>query len=174
MMTTFKSGKLIQQAEAVDNVALSTLASLTSLQLSNLFVNITATFLMKRVRYYLMIHSIATDEGPFCVGVAHGNATQAEIAAAITEGNPNGPSDVTQRLGEDAAWVVAQNTVVFPQDLTGGQFFTNGEWMSLGKGIPWPEDAGWQIFIMNLDGTALTTGGEVQGIVQSQGVWLRD
>ncbi len=162
-----------QMAEPIDNVPLLTLGSRTALQLSNDFTSIAATFLMRRIRYFLMLHSVTTDEGPFIVGVARGDATVAEIAAAILEGNTVGPSDTTQMLQSDTPWAVAQNSVelLFPADSL-GQYHTRGGWKKIG--IPWPEGTGWQLFVMNLDGDALITGSEMQGLVQTQGVWLRD
>ncbi len=158
----------------VTNIALSTLGSKTALSLGSTMAAITTPLLMKRIRYFLMLHSVTTDEGPFIVGLASGNASAAEISAAISEANTAGPEDVTQSLSEDNAWVVMWNTVEFLQPAdSGGEYHSKGEWHSLGKGMPAQEAVGFQAFIANLDGTALTTGAEVQGSIQVQGVWLR-
>ncbi len=165
---------LINQMLQVDNVALSTLAARTSLNIMSTFGAITNAFLVKRVRYFLMLHSVTTDEGPFIVGLAHGNATAAEMTAALTEANTTGPEDLTQTLTEDNAWVIWWNTVerLLPPD-SGGEHHSSGQWHALGKGMPALEAVGAQAFIANLDGTALTTGAEIQGMIQMQGVWLR-
>ena len=172
-----RTNSLVQQAESIGNIALGTLGSLTALSLGTAFTAIKNAFLMKRIRWFVKVHSIAVDEGGLLVCIARGDATVGEVAAALTEGNTVGPSDTTQTLAQDNAWVVVPGSVelLTPSD-SGGEYHSSGKWLSLTRkaGIPFAEDAGWQMFIFNLDGTALTTGGEVQGLFQGQGMWLRD
>ncbi len=165
---------LVNQMIPVDNVALGTLAARTSLILETVLVSILSPFLVKRVRYFVKLHSVTTDEGPFIVGLAAGNATVGEITVALNEANSSGPEDISQSLTEDNAWVIWWNTVekLLPVD-SGGEAESAGEWHSLGKGMPALEAAGVKMFVANLDGTALTTGAEIQGFYQLQGVWLR-
>ncbi len=168
--------RLIHQNEQVDNVALATLAARTALQLSAAFTTLTTSFLIKRVRYFLKLHSVAVDEGPFLVGLARGNAIISEITAALTANNAIGKADITEVLTEDQPWVIYQETVrmLTPSD-SGGEYLSDGRWNNMpGRGLPAVEGSGWQVFIANLDGTALTTGAEIQGMVQTQGVWLND
>jgi len=172
---THKSN-LIHQNEQVDNVALATLAARTALQLSAAFTTLNNSFLVKRIRYFLKLHSVAVDEGPFLIGMAHGDASISELTAALTANNAIGPDDVTEVLTEDQPWIIYQQSVVMPVPSdSGGEYLTSGSWINMpGRGIPALEGSGWQIFIANLDGTALTTGAEIQGMVQTQGVWLND
>jgi len=47
--------------------------------------------------------------------------------------------------------------------------------MSFGpKGFPSQEGQGIKVFIYNADGSDLSTGGVVKGLIQLWGVWLRD
>ncbi len=167
-------GGLVLQQTIFDNVALGTLGIRTALALSTQFNAITATFLMKRIRYNGMIDSTTNGEGPFFIGVAQGNATVGEITNAMNEANTAGPDDVTQSLTQDNSWVVLQNSVrPFKQTDGADNWYVNEE-VSLGKGIPFAEGSGWQVFIYNADADALTTGGNVKGMAHHWGVWLRD
>ncbi len=167
---------LVHQNEQVDNVALATLAARTALQLSAAFTTLLDSFLIKRVRYFLKLHSVAVDEGPFLVGMAKGDATIAEITTALLANNAIGKEDVSEMLTQDEPWVIYQQSVVMliPSD-SGGEYLSDGKWNNMpGRGLPAVSGSGWQLFIANLDGTALTTGAEIQGMVQTQGVWLND
>ncbi len=170
------TGVLIHQNEPVEDVALTTLAARTALQIAADFSAIAATFLIKRVRYFLTLQSVATNEGPFMVALAQGDVTAAEASAAFTEGNTAGPSDRSQTLSQDESWNVYQASVekLMPAD-SGGFHQSSGQWINMpGRGIPAPEGAGWQAIVFNADNAALTTGSIIKGIIQYQGVWLRD
>ncbi len=169
---------LVNQSLVVDAQALSTLAGRTAIILNtNVSTTIQNAFLMKRIRYLLqMVGRTTDDDGPLVVGLAKGDATIAEIATAMIEHNTIGPSDTTETLTEDNAWVVYQNTVV-PFLYRGGN--STGQippgWMDIEgrKGIPALEDQGFQLFVYNAGSGALSTGVSINGICQVQGVWLR-
>ncbi len=171
---------LVQQAMLVDSVALSTLAARTAIALNTTFNAITATFLMKRVRYLLKIAgSTLGDDGPILVGVAKGDASIAEIGSAMIENNTAGPDDVTQSLTEDTSFTVYQNSVVSmigESTVEDGHPATKSRWISVGgrNGIPAREGSGWQLFAFNAGSSALTSGAVVNGLSHIQGVWLRD
>ncbi len=169
---------LVVQNETISDAALGALAARASVTLGNAFNGITATFLMKRFRIWIRLKGITSGEGfPFLVGIARGDATQAEIAAAMLEGNTSGPSDTTQMLTQDNAFVVVQKTVraLNPGGIDPTQGSLSIDIKMPGKnGVPFPEGSGWQVFIYNADDDALTTGGTVQGQAQYWGVWLRD
>jgi len=164
----------------VDTVALGTLAARTAIALNTVFNAITATFLMKRIRYLLKIAgSTLGDDGPILVGVAKGNATIAKIGSAMIENNTAGPDDVTQSLTEDTSFVVYQNTVtslIGESTVEDGHPATKSGWVSFGgkRGIPAQEGSGWQLFAFNSGSSALTTGAVINGLSHIQGVWLRD
>ncbi len=169
---------LVQQTSTVDAIALGTLAGRTALALNTSFGAITQSFLLTRIRYMLqLVGRTLADDGPIIVGVANGDASIAEISAAMIEGNIVGMNDVTQTLTQDNAWVVYQNTVrVFQYRGDGTEAVLESDWVSFGgkNGIPAQEDSGWQIFAFNCGSGALATGSSINGLCQAQGVWLRD
>ncbi len=162
----------------VDALALGTLAGRTAIILRT-FAAITATFLMQRFRYFLQyVSREADDDGPILVGIARGDASLAEIAAAMIEANTAGPGDTSQTLTQDETWVVYQNTVrAFL--MSGGdatERFVGDEWQKFGgkNGIPALEGTGFQLFAFNAGSGSLTTGSSISGVVHVQGRWLRD
>ncbi len=168
--------QLVNQAMLVDAVSIASLNARTALLLRS-FSAINTSFLMKRIRYLLHVTSLTVgDDGPMLILTAKGNANAAEVAAAMVEFNGSGPSDVTESLTQDEAWVVYQNTVV-PMIVTGtgahGQ--TPHAWINFGgkNGIPAIEDSGWSVHVFNA-GSGQNASGTISGIVQVQGVWLRD
>ncbi len=170
--------ELVQNQLEFDNVALLTLTDRAAIILSTQWNNPTASFLMKRLRYFAQYTNRTTnDDGPLLIGCAHGDANVSEIAEAMNTRNVNGPDDITNMLDQDQAWVVYQNTVV-PFEVQGDQAYGQAQpgWMSFGgkNGIPNVEGAGMVPFLYNTGVGALTTGSLINGIVQIQGVWLND
>ncbi len=83
---------LVIQNETISDVALGALGGRAAITLGNAFNGITATFLMKRFRIWIKLSNLTSPEGfPFLVGLARGDASAAEIAAAMIEGNTSGP-----------------------------------------------------------------------------------
>ncbi len=168
--------QLVNQAMLVDAISIATLNARTALLLRS-FSAITSSFLLKRVRYLLHVTSLTVgDDGPILALLAKGNANAAEVAAAMIEFNGSGPDDVTESLTQDEAWVVYQNTVVpFMVTGTGAHGQTPSDWINFGgrNGIPAIEDSGWSLHAFNA-GSGQNATGTVSGIVQVQGVWLRD
>lgn len=168
---------LVQHAMTVNTVTLAGLSGRTAIDLNTVMTSITQTFLMKRIRYFLqMIGKTQTDDGPILIGLAKGNASNAEIAQALLEANSNGQDDVTQTLQQDDVWSVYQNTVIAMVTRTDG---THGQapqgWIKFpGRGIPAGEANGFRLFVFNAGENALTTGTSINGIVHIQGVWLND
>ncbi len=159
---------------------LGTLGAQTALLLSSsLSSSLTHSFLAKRWRGTIQVDSLDDTEGPLAIGLARGDATVAEIAAAFTEANTAGPTDTSQTLTEDEVWTIVQNSVVyleqgnFEQETGTGKTNWHARWdISLKKGFPFNESQGWVIFIINLDSGALTTGSAAKGHSQVWGVWL--
>ncbi len=170
--------QLVQQTLSVNGVALSTLGSRTALNLSAQWTAPESSFLMKRYRYLLQLTGrTLNDDGPVVVLMNPGDTSLAEINNAMLELNQIGPSDTTETLSQDNAWAIYQNTVqpfVYRGDGTEG--VTSGEWHSFGgnNGIPNLEDNGMAVHAFNCGSGALTTGVAINGLVQIQGVWLRD
>ncbi len=170
--------KLVQQTDTINAVALGTLGARSAIQASANFASIEATFLLKRIRYFVqLVGRTLADDGPVLIGVARGDASTTEINSAMTEGNTTGPQDTTQMLTQDETWVVMMNTVraIVPQG-DGTEGVLDSGWITFGgkNGIPALEGTGWQIFAYNAGSGALATGSSVNGIAHVQGVWLRD
>ncbi len=180
MSSGLSKTNLVIQNDQIQDISLGTLAARTALALGSQFNGITATFLMKRVKYWLQLEEVTEDQGPFLVGIASGDAGAAEISSAMTERNTAGPADTTQVLTQDNAFVVVQNSVRMMKLHRNGTDAAPDTWtlegeVSLGKGIPFREGSGWQPFILNADNAALATTAPVcKGIIQYWGVWLRD
>ncbi len=169
---------LVQNQLTFDTVALGTLGSRNNVNINAQFVTPTASFLMKRIRYYAqLVGRTAADDGPIVIGCARGDATISEVSEAMNERNVNGPDDITNMLDQDKPWVVYQNTVV---PMIPGAALTEAwapaHWLRFNKktGIPLIEGAGMQIFAFNCGSGALATGSSINGIAHLQGVWLRD
>ncbi len=161
----------------VNALALATLSGQTAILGNTAFGGIQSSFLMKRVRYFMAIASkTIDDDGPILVGIANGDASVAEISAAMIEGNTQGPTDVTETLTQDETWVVYQNTVrALKIDGAGTEGWLDSGWINFGgkNGIPALEGAGFELFFFNAGSGALSTGSSVNGICHVQGVWLR-
>ncbi len=173
---------LVQQSLVVDAQALGTLAGRTALSLNTTMAAIQQAFLMKRFRYLIQLVGRTTDDdGPLVLCLARGDASLAEVAAAMIEQNTIGREDTTQSLTEDESWVVFQNSVV-PFVYVGGNstgvpaHWAVSPWVSMGgkNGIVATEENGWSLFVFNAGSGALSTGSSLNGICQIQGVWLRD
>ncbi len=166
------TSSLVHQNCQVDDVALGTLAANGALAIDPDFASLTSSFLVKRVRYNLMVEGLTADEGPFSVALVQGNASSAEAAAGFNARNTAGLLDKTQMLTQDEPWTVVQNSKADFIPVTTQMHRLQTGWISLGKGWPAVEGAGWQLFIHNADNAALTTGGIVKGTYDIQGVWL--
>ncbi len=168
--------QLVNQMLLVDAVSIATLNARTALLLRSVAA-LTGSFLMKRIRYFLHVTSLtANDDGPILAMIGNGDASLAEIAAAMTESNTSGPDDLSQMLTQDESWSVYQNTiVVFKVTGDGVHGQTPNDWINFGgkNGIPALEGAGFSVFAFNA-GSGQNATGTVSGIVQLQGVWLRD
>ncbi len=167
-------GPLTIQNLTVSDIALGTLGARTAAVLSSQFgTSINRTFLIKRVKYALMLSGITAGEGPFTIGLAPGDASLGEIAAAYDEINTVGPSDLTQERTQDNVWNIIQNSWVQPEFESTAVIAELHEEITLGKGMPAVENAGVQLALFNHDAAALTTGAVVKGTVQLWGVWLK-
>lgn len=171
--------KLVQQSLVVNAVALGTLAARTAIILnSQLATTFRSTFLAKRVRYLLQYTGrTINDDGPIVVMISKGDLSLSEVTVAMQEHNTLGPSDTTESLTEDTSWAVYQNTVkTFQPRGDGTEAVFDSGWTQFNgsKGIPILEDLGLLVHAYNTGAGALTTGGAINGIVQIQGVWLRD
>ncbi len=169
-------GHLTVQNIPVNDLSLATLASRTAKLLSSSFsTTIKNTFLVKKIKYFL--HASALTQGEqdnLLVMIAKGDASTAEVAAALTEINTVGPEDTTQARTADNAWNIWQNTVRAMESrgsATEAQLVAE---ISLGKGMPAISEQGVAVYLFNNDAVGLAGTPLVNGLVQLWGVWLRD
>ncbi len=159
--------------------ALSTLTANQAIIINTQFGSgLSRSFLMKKLRMYGLTAFVDEGDGNLCYGLAKGDATVAEIAAAMNEFNANGPEDTTETLTEDEVWTVIQNSLVWGKPsgeadgASGSHDITFDGEISFGKGIPAVEDQGVSIFVYN-GGPSMTTGALASVHAQIYGVWLR-
>ncbi len=170
--------QLVQNTLKVNAVPLLTLGGRVALNLNADWLAPESSFLMKRFRYILQLTGrTLADDGPVVVLMNKGDASLSEILSAMVELNQFGPSDVTESLTEDLPWLVYQNTVkafVMHGDGTEGIMAT--DWFEFGgkNGIPNLESQGIAVHAYNAGSGALTTRSVINGLIQIQGVWLRD
>ncbi len=155
--------------------ALGTLAANTSIKLNG-FDGFTRGFLCKKVMYAIAHTATATNDNVI-IGLAQGTATVAEITTALSAMNISNPNDASNRIILDQWKVVWFETIrMMHPDATGAGNAVLNESFSVGggRGIPWNEDDGIQVFAYNPSTSALTTGAVIDGIVVFQGVWFND
>lgn len=151
--------------------ALATLAADTALIVNATFsTGLTRTFLLKFLDYHVRVVAGTPGESVI-VGLAIGQATIAEIAAALT-GNITDPSDAVSLTTMAArAAIIWPSVRILDLSPTGGAKLE--ERIPMGKkGIPLQEENGMQIFVYNPSTSSLTTGALLNGIVGLTGVWL--
>ncbi len=168
---------LVYQSETIADVALSTLAARTAIQLGVGTSNIEHDFLVRQAKYDLqLVGRTAADDGPIMIGMAKGDATVAEIAGALTEINTVGPSDTTQMLTADAKMVIWWNSLrsMKPSAVV-AEAHLSTEWFSPtgSKGMRAELNAGYQFFAYNAGNAALATGITIGGQCRTRGVWLK-
>ena len=170
--------KLVNQALPVDAIALATLGGRNALTINSSLNGLGTSFLIIRMKYLLqLVGRTIADDGPVLVVANRGDATAAEVAAALTEFNSVGPSDTTQMLTQDNAWTVFMNSVrAFIMRGDGTKGVLDSGWIKLtsGKGIPILEGTGVSFHAFNAGSGALATGSSINGQIIVQGVWLRD
>ncbi len=175
-MTT-KTDLRIQNLTSVAS-ALSTLTANEAIIINTeLGTALGRSFLMKKLKLSGLLSTVDAADGNMCMGLARGDATVAEIAAAMNEFNASGPEDTTESLTEDEVWTVIQKSVVWAKQGiqtsdTKHDLLIVDE-ISFGRGIPAIEDQGVSIFVYN-GGPSLTTGALASVHAQLWGVWLND
>ncbi len=174
-MATFDLKGLQTLALRLNSDALGALAADASTTLVKLD-GLTRGFLLKKVIYALAYQAAATNDGVI-IGLAQASASVTEISTALGAMNISNPNDATNRIKMDQWMVVYWETIrMLHPDATGAGVLAINESISIGggKGIPWAEDDGVQVFAYNPSTSVLTTGGLIDGIVGFQGIWFND
>ncbi len=160
---------------------LSTLASLTALQISDDYAgtNLKKDFLLKTLRCSYMSKVMEADE-TVLVGFARGDMTVAEIATAL--GNFLADPESFQQwdnfvIALGIFWQtirIVSGNAVSGTPVAAMKGINEDIQIGGGKGIPLEAGAGIQMFVFNPSGGALTTGAQVQGLYSLVGVFLKD
>ncbi len=174
-MSNFDLKGLQTLALRLNSDALGTLAADTTLSLTNLS-GISRGFLCKKVMYMVAMSAAATND-MVIIGLANSTATVAEITTALSSMNISDPNNATNRIKMDQWKVVWYESLrILQPDATGAGIAAINDHFSVGggKGIPWTEDGGIQVFVYNPSTSALTTGALIDGLVAFQGIWFND
>ncbi len=164
----------LQQLPDFQTNSIGTLAQNASLVVNNAYnTNITKAFLMKR--YHAMVRLsgfTVTDDASYIWGLARGNLTVSEIAAAIIQATVDPEDPITSDDAGIRSRIIWQSLREIPRD-GDGTSGTLDEFIHIGgrDGIPFNENEGWQEFIHN-HGLSPTTGGRVVTFGVAEGVWL--
>lgn len=173
---------LVSLTEAV-NTSLSTLAAKTALDINTDLSSLNTSFLLKRIRYFLTLENMVESEGPILVLASQGDAAANDVTSGMGVTNTVGPSDVTQSITQDQAWKVIRESVEMLQWTGEGvaDLQSTGRWHRMpGKGIPMlaggDVNGGIRYSVFNADVAALadTNSAIIKGMIEIQGVWLRD
>ncbi len=149
---------------------LGTLAAATAVQIAAAYNAVPRAFLLKKARVKISVTELTAGD-VILVGLAYGGLSVVEIAEAITEESTtraDSPTEqaITHRLVADLAWVVDSTdstSIIINETMSG---------LGGGKGIPFPEDVGWQWYAFNMTSGALTTGADVRSNITFWGAWL--
>ncbi len=144
-------------------IALSTLAGATAILVNTALVgaNLDHKMLLKRLRLIIGFHGLTAGEGGrLMVGCAIGDISVADIAGAINlpvvkEGSVAWLE--TQGIARRVLWETIRPVIVTGDGTTGYASITGS--LGGGKGIPLQELQGMSVFVYNLSGNSLTTGG---------------
>ncbi len=123
----------------------------------------------------LLIGGTAGDVEGLVIGLIDADLSPAEVAAAILANGPLDANDsVTADLAMRPVWLIGALETNF--DGTAGRFKgRQGNSPMMEHNPKWTFSAakGWQFFIFNDTGSALTTGSTVQILAKNFGVWVR-
>ncbi len=144
-------------------IALLTLAGSTTILISSSLVgaNLDHKMLLKRVKVMIGLHGVTAGEvSRLIVGCAIGDISVADIQAALDlavlkEGAVTWAE--TQGIARRVLWETVRQVVPNGDGTTGTATITTS--LGGGKGIPLQENQGMSIFLSNVSGNALTTGG---------------
>jgi len=164
----------------VQTVSLSTLADQAAIALTKL--TLTEDFRILKSEIFASI--IALDDTDavdgLLLGIANGALSATQIAEAIAANGPLGRDDRDDEE-EASRWVkVLSRLIVTPQGANSGAtavagYFPgdNGGTMLVSKDRwTYSDPAGWQFFVFNNTGAALTTGSQARLSAKHFGVWV--
>ncbi len=169
-----------QYPEVVTGIALGTLASKTVLKILSGYEGVVCQqkTLLKNIRLRGAIANMTSGEGPLLFGLAWGELNTTQIKAALetvyapetgASGTPLSQQANLRRIAWETLFVVHRvSATAFNLDV----FDSGKRGLGAGKGFPFMENAGWQIFVYNLSNAALTTAATISIQQEAWGVSL--
>lgn len=154
------------------NLSIDSLASRTALKIvSDHESALKEPFLMKKVRLMATARNITPNQGwRIVIGLARGGVSVTQIKAALEdnlfERNKKGQAAKRDVLFETLTLIKRTNF-----DGTHGTYDSGMISLGGGKGIPFDEDGGWQVFAFNFGAGAMTTM-DLDFLGVAWGVWL--
>ncbi len=161
----------IKQTVSTDS---ATLAALAALSLGDLLGTVKRNFMLKNLKtiYNITVGNIADH---YCFALADADASDVEIAAALTNTSIDIEDSVAYRTGQD---VVRRVWDIQVPEITGGiasgvALATMIQWKLPPKGVPVLKGRGLKTVIFNTDSSvAFSNGPVIDGIHKLQGGWF--
>ncbi len=164
----------LQQLPDLQTNNIATLAQNAALNVNNGYnTSITKPFLMKRYHIMARLHGFTVgDDASYMWGLARGDLTVAEIAAAIIQATQDPEDPITTDDAGIRSRIIWQSLRELRPGGDGTQMHLD-EFIHIGgrDGIPFNETEGWQEFIFN-HGLSPTTGARIDCFGVAEGVWL--
>ncbi len=167
--------------QVVAGVALGTLAAKTALKIASSYeaAQMSKKTLLKTSRLRGAIANMTSGQGPILIGLAYGEASVTMIKTALEqvfnpEKGDEGSPMVQQAENRVVLWeslevIPRVSATAFNLDV----FDSGKRVLGGGKGLPFLENVGWQIFVYNLSNAPLTTASTITVLQECWGVFLQ-
>ncbi len=158
-------------------VALGTLDSQVALKIGATYEGFSQKTLLKRTRIRAAVTGQVSGEGPLLIGMAYGELTVGTIKAALENaytpevGGTTAPAQQAIKRGilwESLGLIMREVGGSFNLDI----YDSGDRALGGGKGLPFMENVGWQLFVYNLSGADLTGTPSISFLHDSWGVQL--
>ncbi len=144
-----------------------TLAGVTGISMGGVSTAFEDDFLCKKIRAHLWGSNWTAGDG-LIIGIARGTATVAEIKTALT----TSPTSMVETNIEGATKLVFFETVRVITATDGHNEYDIDVSLGGGRGIPLANGHGYQLFVYNPTGSALSSSVLISCIITLYGVWL--
>ncbi len=167
-MASFSKNNMAQVLHERQAITLSTLAALDAISTVSLIDTAKENgFRILRTEWFIRLKGVANGEGPILVGMA-ANLSAAEVEVTIESDPQAADTPVDGHNANRPVWPLG----ILENDGVGSAPSARQGVLKPQWSIPEGSFLNWWAY--NLDGTALTTGGEVIIYAKHFGVWLRD
>ncbi len=165
--------------EVVVGIALSTLNTQVALKVMSGYEGdaMQQKTLLKSVRLRGAVSGMTSGEGPVVIGLAYGETSVGSIKIALeTVFAPETGASTTQIQQANSRRVLWESITIYQREFQGSfnldTFDSGRRSLGGGKGLPFMENVGWQVFVYNLSGGNLTTGATISILMEAWGVSL--